>query len=321
MMRPQRPAAWTIVLSTAAILLGMFPVISVGHATTIGPGLNSVISQSLIGSFADTTQLEIYRVSKPLAAGTYSVSSFSFHNVTQLPATVEMAVVPFLAVLTNPGASETGELDRSYQTIWVGPQTNVNVVEMLNDPTNLLTTAYSAGVQQFTLSASAEVYAGFYNIGAARVAFFTPTGTGSGFGRSDRDVTFVAPTGPSQTLAAFSTRRELRFYAFQIDVEPASSLPPIPGDFNGDRAVDGADFFTWQENFGNTSQPNLAGGDADGDGDVDGADFVVWQTNFPTAAATITAPVPEPTSATLCLIACLLATQKLSARSRTALSD
>lgn len=68
----------------------------------------------------------------------------------------------------------------------------------------------------------------------------------------------------------------------------------IPGDFDGDDDVDGADFVAWQTNFPKPTGATLAEGDADGDGDVDGADFVVWQTNFPFTPGSGVTPVPEP---------------------------
>jgi hypothetical protein len=73
----------------------------------------------------------------------------------------------------------------------------------------------------------------------------------------------------------------------------------LPGDFDGDSDVDGADFVAWQTHFPVESGATLADGDADGDGDVDGADFVVWQTNFPFAPGLGTTPVPEPAGVAL----------------------
>jgi hypothetical protein len=70
----------------------------------------------------------------------------------------------------------------------------------------------------------------------------------------------------------------------------------VPGDFDNDHDVDGADFAVWQTNFPLTTGATVATGDADGDGDVDGADFVAWQTNFPTSAGPGVSPVPEPSS-------------------------
>ncbi|MCC7087441.1 MAG: hypothetical protein IT427_20755 [Pirellulales bacterium] len=68
----------------------------------------------------------------------------------------------------------------------------------------------------------------------------------------------------------------------------------LPGDFDGDNDVDGADFVVWQTHFPTASGASLATGDADGDGDVDGADFVTWQSHFPMSASA--AVVPEPHS-------------------------
>ena len=45
----------------------------------------------------------------------------------------------------------------------------------------------------------------------------------------------------------------------------------IPGDFNADGEVTGADLQKWKLDFGVG-----AGSDADGDGDTDGADYMVW---------------------------------------------
>jgi glycoprotein endo-alpha-1,2-mannosidase len=75
-----------------------------------------------------------------------------------------------------------------------------------------------------------------------------------------------------------------------LDILRAATLP-IPGDFNDDRAVDGADLGIWEEAFGATGAA-----DADGDGDSDGADFMVWQQNHGTGIPML-APgtsVPEP---------------------------
>lgn len=85
-------------------------------------------------------------------------------------------------------------------------------------------------------------------------------------------------------------------------------VPEIPGDFDVDGDVDGADFVIWQTHFPTASGAVLQTGDADNDGDVDGADFVVWQTHFPTPNGAGTVPVPEPAAWCLAAIcaACLL---------------
>ncbi|MBX3434474.1 MAG: hypothetical protein KF847_14230 [Pirellulales bacterium] len=61
------------------------------------------------------------------------------------------------------------------------------------------------------------------------------------------------------------------------------ATPTLPGDFNFDDLVDGADLAHWAGEYGA--------------GDLDGSDFLVWQRYVGTAAATAAvAAVPEPTA-------------------------
>ncbi|RIK73662.1 MAG: sugar dehydrogenase [Planctomycetota bacterium] len=84
----------------------------------------------------------------------------------------------------------------------------------------------------------------------------------------------------------------------------------MPGDFNGDASIDGADLAIWSAGFGTAGGANRTSGDADEDGDVDGADFLVFQQNYgwsPLAAAAggASAAVPEPRWAPLAAVALL----------------
>jgi hypothetical protein len=90
-----------------------------------------------------------------------------------------------------------------------------------------------------------------------------------------------------------------RLYDTALTAQEIRALVPVPGDFDSDGDVDGADFVAWQTNFPTATGATRAQGDADGDGDVDGADFVVWQTNFPFTPSPAASPIPEPMS--LCL--------------------
>jgi autotransporter-associated beta strand protein len=73
-------------------------------------------------------------------------------------------------------------------------------------------------------------------------------------------------------------------------------------DFDGDGDVDGADFLTWQRNFGTAG--DKAHGNANGDSVVDGLDLTVWRNQFGGGSPAIAAAaVPEPASAALLLLA------------------
>jgi hypothetical protein len=81
---------------------------------------------------------------------------------------------------------------------------------------------------------------------------------------------------------------------------------PLPGDFDIDGDVDGADFVIWQTNFPKAIGATPITGDADNDGDVDGADFVAWQTHFPTSSSSASYSVPEPSCLALVVAAAFL---------------
>ena len=77
----------------------------------------------------------------------------------------------------------------------------------------------------------------------------------------------------------------------------------LPGDFDENFVVDGADLERWQANFGLPGPATHMNGNADGDEDVDGADFLVWQHQLGSVPAVATAqPLPEPNALVLALL-------------------
>ena len=94
---------------------------------------------------------------------------------------------------------------------------------------------------------------------------------------------------------------EYTYYSQPVEFEVA----PLPGDFDGDGDVDGADFGIWQSEYPISSGPPYAS-DADGDGDVDGVDFGIWQANYPTnLGGSAMAITPEPATLALMVIGAL----------------
>jgi hypothetical protein len=80
---------------------------------------------------------------------------------------------------------------------------------------------------------------------------------------------------------------------YQLAAKEINAAARLPGDFNGDDVVDGADFLAWQRSFGSTTE--LA---ADGSLNraVDANDLAIWKQNFdrtwPAAGAAIATPEP-----------------------------
>ena len=89
----------------------------------------------------------------------------------------------------------------------------------------------------------------------------------------------------------------------------------LAGDYNGDGAVDAADYVIWRKTIGQQASP-FSGADGDGDGTIGAGDYNVWRANFGrAAAASAAAPsssftrstnVPEANSLLLAILGALL---------------
>jgi hypothetical protein len=84
---------------------------------------------------------------------------------------------------------------------------------------------------------------------------------------------------PFETITSASVRS-----AVMARVLDFFGVPAISADFNGDQAVDGADFLVWQRGLG-TPADSRGTGDADANGSVAAGDLDVWRAQFGAAAA------------------------------------
>jgi GH35 family endo-1,4-beta-xylanase len=85
----------------------------------------------------------------------------------------------------------------------------------------------------------------------------------------------------------------------------AYSLAIAPGDYNGDRVVDAADYVVWRSTRGSTADFRA---DGNGDGQVDDADYQVWRSLFGMIYTTDDSEitnVPEPSNAIALFLGCL----------------
>jgi hypothetical protein len=120
-----------------------------------------------------------------------------------------------------------------------------------------------------------------------------------------------SPPGP---WMSFSPSHDSGFKTFVL--EAAAGLP---GDFNDDGKVDGADYVTWREHLGDSTESAL-NGHGDNQNGVDAADYTLWRTHFATGgatSATTSESVPEPASLLL-LVACAIRFALAPRRSRLA---
>jgi hypothetical protein len=88
-------------------------------------------------------------------------------------------------------------------------------------------------------------------------------------------------------------------------------LESIPGDYNGNGAVDAADYVVWRNTLGNTGTGLAA--DGNGNDTIDAGDYDVWRANFGQTAAS--EGIPEPGGLALLVAAVLSATLLCRTRS------
>jgi hypothetical protein len=156
------------------------------------------------------------------------------------------------------------------------------------------------------------------DLGAANTDFFNITGTATLSGVIDvvmepgftptGNYTVLTSTGTLNAAGLALHSSDLADFTLSIAgnsvVLTTGGSGGIPGDFDGNGTVNGADLTQWRGDFGPANDDS----DADADGDSDGNDFLIWQRNVGQGAATPTAAsVPEPASmimAAMTLVAC-----------------
>lgn len=96
--------------------------------------------------------------------------------------------------------------------------------------------------------------------------------------------------------------------------QDVSLYATIAGDYNGDGAVNAADYTVWRDALGQPVSRGL-GADGDGDGQVTASDLEVWRTNFGATVASFdpaeTTPEPSAAITAVSALGCLLVGEQL----------
>ena len=163
-------------------------------AADVGPG---ILSTTGIDSGERLNVDDTFTLA--LAAGTYSVTDFSYFSTAEGGGTV-----PFLAILNTTD---------TYDLLWIGSS--------LAGTLNATMSTNPAGY--FTLAAPTTVYGGIYNTVGGRVAFAVVPGQ-----TVDHDGSFTVPRG-GVTTSGFSNPNLNRSYSFKLSIETTSLLTIGPG--------------------------------------------------------------------------------------------
>ena len=114
-------------------------------------------------------------------------------------------------------------------------------------------------------------------------------------------------------LIWFAGAGSVQIYMDNVMHNPNGLITPgyIPGDFDGDGLVNGADYTAWRNTYGQPVAP-WTGADGNGDGVVNNTDYVLWRKQMSIAGTGVGsgAAVPEP------VVALAIATLALAIRRR-----
>lgn len=117
----------------------------------------------------------------------------------------------------------------------------------------------------------------------------------------DGDTLTITLTGGNEYVDDEGFQRRTALAGVVVDYEP--KFAGVTGDYNGDLAVDGADFLLWQRTLGNSVTPS-AGADGSGNGLIDVDDLTLWKSAYGGGSQiSAGAAVPEPAALVVALAA------------------
>ncbi|BBO35194.1 beta strand repeat-containing protein [Lacipirellula parvula] len=237
-----------------------------------------------------------------------TINAVSGSHELQVPVTVQANTAVSMAAGSKLDVNSVLSLGASTLTVTGQGELNLNVGVTGGGTITNSGVLGTAGTTPFaaTLNSTGTL---LFDIGASNLDFFNITGNATLSGLVDiRLEPGFTPAGSYTLLTVSGT---LSAPSLALDPSDASGYTlgvvgkslvltvggstVIPGDFNGNGVVDGADLTKWKADFGAG-----AGSDANSDGRTDGGDFLIWQRNYGrTSATTAAAAVPEPSTVLL----------------------
>ncbi|MBA4107415.1 MAG: hypothetical protein C0485_16885 [Pirellula sp.] len=197
-------------------------------------------------------------------------------NLYMTPANASATANSTLRVVgPNVGAQIKGDLLMSYDP-----------VNQLQSPGQSTLTAVITGGTHSTIQVGGEAKIEFGNL-AVELSGYAPQGGETYTLLTANSITGTSFLNPADfTLAPLASGLtwDLNVGATSVVLKVLGSIA-LPGDFDSDQDVDGADFLKWQRNFGTPG--------------YDAASLATWKANFGAPATIATGAVPEPCTAVL----------------------
>ncbi len=287
--------------------------------TTLQPGWNQVIgvidlenggdaiamylNGELVGSLSGQTVGD-WAGGNPLGIGAGASSSTGVASATGNPFHGDIAIARYYA----GAAFGLPEVEQNYQWLLQGnaPPTGVDAVTLSVDGDLVLEPGASIELDLLSPQHHDRVSVA----GNVELSGVLVVSAASGFAPSAGDTYRIVD---GRTLSGAFQSEQLPALAsglmWQVLSDGVSTtlLVTLSGDYNGDGAVDAADYTVWRDMDG---QETAAGTRADGNGDgvVDQLDYDVWSAHFGQAISleAATTSTPEPSGASLTLLGGLL---------------
>jgi endonuclease I len=291
------PAAQAVTLNKAGLNGTYYSVTTTGAATSSVTGRYNAFATGVTGSKSINVGLNTSTATAGLKSGAVTIDNLDVTaaggagrggNDGNDVATVKLSVLSHANPSFASGSDANG-LTFDFGTVALGAAVPAFSFDLFNLET---TTGFTAGLDLDSIVESGDTAALATNLNVFQGAASLAAGAGYGF------------TAALNTSAAgaFSATYTLNFS--DENLPGAASLGAMTltlsgvvtdagvenGDFNGDGAVDGADFLAWQRGFGGSA--SLAAGDANNDGVVDGTDLEIWSNQYGQSGVTA---IPEPT--------------------------
>lgn len=288
---------------TATLEAGWNQVIGVIDLDNAGDAVSLYLNGVLVGSLPGQTIVD-WAGGNPLGVGAGSSSSTGVSTAVGNPFHGEIAIARYYAGT----AFGQPEVDQNYQWLLQDFQETAGA-----DATTLAIDG------DFSLESSATVELDLLNpenfdritiAGTAQLNGVLVVLASSGFEPTAGDSysivsgAMLSGTFENEQLPALS---EGLMWQVLYDGVSATLLVTLSGDYNGDGAVDAADYTVWRDLEGQQVSANTRA-DGNGDGVVNQLDYDIWSNRFGRAIslASATTSTPEPSGATLTIVGGLL---------------